>query len=58
MFEHYAEYEYLFARIQIVLFMLGMGATLSAADFIRVFRHLHRRPGLSVGANDGDSYFT
>src|SRR4051812_42450845 len=38
MFEHYADYEDLFAQAQLVLFMLGMGATLSAADFLRVVR--------------------
>src|SRR5262245_9447220 len=39
MFENYADYEYYLARIQIVLLMLGMGATLSVFDFARVFRH-------------------
>src|SRR5947209_227135 len=36
MFDLYPHYEYLFARIQLVLFMLGMGLTLSLADFGRV----------------------
>lgn len=38
MFQHYADYEYLLARIQLVLFMLGMGATLEISDFGRVVR--------------------
>src|SRR2546421_1449516 len=36
MFDHYDEFEYLLARIQLVLFMLGMGATLSPRDFVQV----------------------
>jgi BASS family bile acid:Na+ symporter len=36
MFENYEEYEYLLARIQLVLFMLGMGATLAPRDFVAV----------------------
>ncbi|GIW78423.1 MAG: sodium transporter [Gemmatales bacterium] len=36
MFDNYAEYEYLLAQIQLVLFMLGMGATLVAEDFVRI----------------------
>lgn len=39
MFENYVKYEYYFAHIQIVLFMVGMGATLVVGDFVRVFRH-------------------
>lgn len=38
MFESYADYEYLFAQIQLVLFMLGTGATLTRADFARILR--------------------
>jgi BASS family bile acid:Na+ symporter len=41
MFERYPDYEYLLARIQLVLFMLGMGATLRGWDFLNVMR----RPG-------------
>ncbi|HYV35890.1 MAG TPA: bile acid:sodium symporter family protein [Gemmataceae bacterium] len=36
MFSHYADYEYLLARIQLVLFMLGMGATLRPMDFLGI----------------------
>jgi BASS family bile acid:Na+ symporter len=36
MWETYAEYEYLLAQIQLVLFMLGMGATLAPRDFVLV----------------------
>jgi len=36
MFDHYDEFEYLLARIQLVLFTLGMGATLSPRDFVQV----------------------
>jgi BASS family bile acid:Na+ symporter len=36
MFEHYSDYEYSLAQIQLVLFMLGMGATLSPGDFVQV----------------------
>jgi bile acid:Na+ symporter, BASS family len=36
MFDHYSEYEYLLAQIQLVLFMLGMGATLTPRDFVVV----------------------
>ncbi len=38
MIANYPEYEQLLARTQLVLFMLGMGATLSIADFTRIFR--------------------
>lgn len=38
MFENYAAYEGLLARLQLVLFMLGMGATLEVSDFARVMR--------------------
>lgn len=34
----YIEYEYWFAAIQLILAMLGMGATLSIADFARILR--------------------
>jgi BASS family bile acid:Na+ symporter len=38
MFEYTASTEYLLAKIQLVLFMLGMGATLRPADFLAVAR--------------------
>jgi bile acid:Na+ symporter, BASS family len=38
MFEWYPDYEYHFARTQLVLFTLGMGMTLSVADFIEIVR--------------------
>ncbi|MBM4070962.1 MAG: hypothetical protein FJ271_18735 [Planctomycetes bacterium] len=38
MFENYVDYERLLARIQLVLFMLGMGATLEMSDFGRILR--------------------
>lgn len=38
MLEAYIQHEHLLARIQLVLFMTGMGATLAPADFVRVFR--------------------
>ncbi len=38
MFEWFREYEQLFARAQIVCFMLAMGATLTVGDFARIFR--------------------
>ncbi len=38
MFNWYPEYEYLFARTQLVLFTLGMGMTLSLRDFIEIAR--------------------
>jgi BASS family bile acid:Na+ symporter len=34
--DNYPRYEYLLAQIQLVLFTLGMGATLTAADFVRI----------------------
>src|SRR5436190_1050926 len=36
MLNHYDQFEYLLACIQLVLFMLGMGATLSPRDFVAV----------------------
>jgi BASS family bile acid:Na+ symporter len=36
MFDWYPEYEHRFAQIQLILFMLGMGATLDTADFVRI----------------------
>src|SRR5262245_4430419 len=36
MFTYNAEHEYLLAQIPLVLFMLGMGATLAPADFVGV----------------------
>jgi BASS family bile acid:Na+ symporter len=33
----YPDYEYLLAQLQLILFMLGMGATLSLSDFTPVF---------------------
>jgi BASS family bile acid:Na+ symporter len=36
MFDRYDDYEYLLAQIQLVLFMLGMGATLAPRDFVAV----------------------
>ena len=38
MFENYPAYEHLIASVQLVLAMLGMGATLSAEDFIKIKR--------------------
>jgi bile acid:Na+ symporter, BASS family len=38
MFEFYPAYEEHFAQVQLTLFMLGMGATLSVGDFGRVLR--------------------
>jgi bile acid:Na+ symporter, BASS family len=38
MFDWYPDYEYPLARLQLVLFMLGMGATLAIPDFVAVFR--------------------
>jgi bile acid:Na+ symporter, BASS family len=38
MFPWYPDYEHPIARVQLILFMLGMGATLSVADFLAVFR--------------------
>lgn len=37
MFDFYIRHEYWFAAVQLVLAMLGMGATLTPADFVRVF---------------------
>jgi bile acid:Na+ symporter, BASS family len=38
MFDWYPDYEYHFARTQLILFTLGMGMTLSVADFIEIVR--------------------
>ena len=38
MFNWYPDYEYLFARTQLVLFTLGMGMTLSLKDFVEIAR--------------------
>lgn len=38
MFEFYPSYEATFAQVQLVLFMLGMGLTLSPRDFVQVVR--------------------
>jgi len=38
MFDWYPGYEYHFARTQLVLFTLGMGMTLSVADFVEIVR--------------------
>jgi BASS family bile acid:Na+ symporter len=38
MFDWYPAYEYLCARTQLVLFTLGMGMTLSLADFVEIAR--------------------
>jgi BASS family bile acid:Na+ symporter len=38
MFEHYPDYEIWFARVQLILFMLGLGVHLRVADFIDVLR--------------------
>ena len=38
MFDWYPDYEYHFARTQLVLFTLGMGMTLSLADFVEIAR--------------------
>ena len=46
MFDFYVQHEYWFAAIQLILAMLGMGATLSPADFGRVFMD---PKGFSVG---------
>lgn len=37
-FQSYPEYEYLLASAQLVLVMLGMGATLEVRDFLAIFR--------------------
>jgi BASS family bile acid:Na+ symporter len=41
MFDRYEDYEYLLAQIQLVLFMLGMGATLAPRDFVGVALQPH-----------------
>ncbi|MGB1580782.1 MAG: bile acid:sodium symporter family protein [Nevskiales bacterium] len=46
MFDFYLEHEYWFAAIQLILAMLGMGATLAPADFLRVAAD---PKGVSVG---------
>lgn len=46
MFDFYVEHEYLFAVAQLILAMLGMGATLAPADFLRV---VSDPKGLTVG---------
>src|SRR5438093_1328213 len=38
MFNWYPDYEYHFARAQLVLFTLGMGMTLAPADFLEITR--------------------
>lgn len=38
LFDWYPAHEVLFARVQLVLFMLGMGATLAPSDFLAVVR--------------------
>jgi BASS family bile acid:Na+ symporter len=38
MLEHYADYELHLARVQLVCFMLAMGATLAVRDFVAVVR--------------------
>jgi BASS family bile acid:Na+ symporter len=38
MFDFYLRHEFLFAALQLALAMLGMGAKLSVADFLEVFR--------------------
>src|SRR5207253_6587139 len=38
MFDWYRDYEYHCARTQLVLFTLGMGMTLSLADFVEIGR--------------------
>lgn len=47
MFDFYPAYEEHFAQVQLCLFMLGMGATLSVGDFARVLR---RPRSLAVAA--------
>lgn len=46
LFDFYVQHEYWFAAAQLILAMLGMGATLSLGDFTRVFADLK---GFSVG---------
>lgn len=38
MFDWYPDYEYYFARTQLILFTLGMGMTLSLLDFVEIVR--------------------
>src|SRR4051794_5831298 len=38
MFEFYPRYEEHFAQVQLILFMLGMGATLTLDDFAQILR--------------------
>lgn len=38
MFDNYIQYEHLLAQVQLALFMLGMGATLSWKDFLPVIK--------------------
>lgn len=38
MFDAYPQYEYLLAQVQLVCFMLGMGADLTVGDFARIAR--------------------
>jgi len=38
MFDWYPQHEYHFAQLQLVLFLLGMGATLTPRDFVEVVR--------------------
>ena len=38
MFDYYPHYERHFAQLQLVLFMLGMGATLTIGDFVGVLK--------------------
>jgi BASS family bile acid:Na+ symporter len=47
MFDWYPRAEYSLSQVQLVLFMLGMGATLTAADFAAIAR---RPRFLLVGA--------
>src|SRR5262249_25791712 len=46
MFDFYPRWEATFAQVQLVLFMLGMGATLGGRDFVAIVR----RPGPFVVA--------
>lgn len=52
MFRHYADYEYYLAAAQLVLAMLGMGATLRGGDFWAVARTPHR-VGLALAVQFG-----
>src|SRR4051794_15769503 len=38
MFDAYPQYEYLLAQVQLVCFMLALGADVRAADFVRIVR--------------------